>query len=166
MKKEIRFKVVAFWSAIIIVTMVFLVLFGIKIFTVTEFKSTEDIDRAKLSVTEVTTKNDGTYYVYIYSSKSTSNLEKKVEVEASVFNYFSYTQNNKNDSSVIKIYGFDTEDYVKLEYNTTVFNYLTSLDPDLTSNNLPALVKVTAGSISESYITINTIQKELQSAMQ
>ena len=167
MKKQIRLKVVFFWGAIGLISVIFLVLFGIMIFSITTFDDMDDVRKAKLEISEIIIDNDDQpYYVYIYSGESKKNLEKRQEVEPSVLSYFTFVRKNKGDENVLKIYAFNTDNYTGTVDMRTVNSYFETMSDEMSMSDVPFLIKVEGGTILGVYKTINSLQKELQSAMQ
>ena len=162
-KSSLNIKVIGFWFAMLAITALFLGLFINNLVQVRTFNSIDDIDRAGLSlVDDEIIKQEGTYYVYIYSEKSELNVVKRQELEPSVFNYFTYVSLEDAETS---IYGYNVDDFALGYQYGSVYKYLQTLHSDIKANNVPMLIKVKDGSISNVYYDMNKIQSELQSAM-
>lgn len=162
-KSSLNFKVISFWFAMIAITAVFIGLFINNLIQVRVFNSISDIERAGLLlVDDEITKQEGTYYVYIYSEKSELNVIKKQELEPSILNYFTYVSLENGDTP---IYGYCIDEFGLGYQYGSVYKYLGTLHSDIKANNVPMLVKVKNGSISNVYTTENKIQSELQTAM-
>ena len=164
-ERTLNFKVLIFWLGFACITIIFLVIFGIRLFKVTTFNDMDDVKRANLIIKgAVTTKKEDEYYVYIYSSKAHDTNYAYQEVEPTVFTYFTYVAKNGNNDTV-KIYAYDIDSFTPMSGYNTVNEYLASLNSSLKSSTLPALVKVANGGVSSTYTTINKITSELQNVM-
>lgn len=172
LQNSLNIKVVVFWVFILIITVMFAVLFGMRIHDTRIFDSYEDIEKADLNLVYDITSGEGTYYVYLYSAKESSDgklvdtnrtdIVKANEVLPTVFNYFNYVRRNEranaDNASFYKIYGYN----VKSENDSN----LKSLDLKLT--DLPALVLVDGDAndiLEEPLTSVSAIQKELQPLM-
>ena len=164
-EKNLNFKVLSFWIAFLIITIIFLIVFGMRIFKVTTFNDINDVSRANLVLKgQITNKSDDSYYVYIYSSKAHNTNYAYQEVEPTIFTYFTYVaKNGSNDTS--KIYAYDIDSFTPMNGYNTVNEYLQSLNSSLKVSSLPALVKITGSSVDNAYTSINKITGELQSVM-
>ncbi len=164
-EKHLSFKVLLFYIAFALITIIFAIVFCIRIFKVTTFDDLNDVKRAHLMINgPVTTKSEDTYYVYIYSSKAHDTNYAYQEVEPTVLTYFTYVaKNGKNDT--VKIYAYDADTFSETNQFKTVNEYLQSLNDSLKTSELPALVKVSNGSVASTYIGINKIVSELQNNM-
>ena len=155
-EKHLSFKVLLFYIAFALITIIFSIVFCIRIFKVTTFDDLNDVKRAHLMINgPVTTKSEDTYYVYIYSSKAHDTNYAYQEVEPTVLTYFTY----------VKIYAYDADTFSETNQFKTVNEYLQSLNDSLKTSELPALVKVSNGSVASTYIGINKIVSELQNNM-
>lgn len=162
-KSSLNFKVIGFWFAMLAITALFIGLFINNLIQVRVFNNMDDIDRAGLLlVDDEIVKQEGTYYVYIYSEKSELNVVKKQELEPSVLNYFTYVA---LENAETPIYGYCVDEFGLGYKYGSVYKYLQTLHSDIKANNVPMLVKVKNGSISNVYYDMNKIQSELQSAM-
>ena len=168
-KNKLDFKVIVFWCSILIVTVIFAVLFGMRIHDTKIFDSYEDIQSAKLNLTYDITTEEGTYFVYIYSAKENSDgklvdtnktdIIKANEVLPTVFNYFNFVRRNERvlgeEANFYKIYGYNAR--------TAKDGVLQELDLKL--EQLPALVKLNGSTIEGVYTKASDIQKELSQLM-
>lgn len=165
-------KVAIFWGLILAITIIFAVLFAVRIYDTRTFDSYEDLEKADLNLVYDITSKDGYYYVYMYHTKEDENgklvdssktdIIKANEVLPSVFNYFNYVRRHQkmyaNDASFYKIYG----------YNVRGANDDNLIELGLKLSDLPVLVKVDGNTnkIEDSpFKTVSAIQKELTNAM-
>ena len=163
-ERNFSFKLLAFYSAFAAITIIFLVVFGMRIFKVTTFNDLDDVKKAHLMINgQVTTKKEETYYVYIYSSKAHDTNYAYQEVEPTIFTYFTYV--NKNPNKATKIYAYDVDTFTPMNSYNNVNEYLQSLSTSLKTSELPALIKVSSGSVNNTFTTINKINSELQNVM-
>lgn len=163
-KGNLSLKVVGFWLVMIFITVVFGVVIVNKILKVTTFDSMSDINRAGLEITgSLTSQSDSTYYVYIYSGDGTKNVDKQQELEPYVLSYFTYVAKNESKSGIVKIYGYDVDNYKALPGYESVYSYLLSLNSSITASDIPMLVKISSSAVSTVYSTANSIESELQS---
>ncbi len=164
-EKHLNFKILLFYIAFALITLIFAIVFCIRIFKVTTFDDLSDIKRANLMINgPITTKKEDTYYVYIYSSKAHDTNYAYEEVEPTIFTYFTFVaKGNKNEN--IKIYAYDVDTFSETNQFKTVNDYLQSLNGSLKTSELPALVKVSNGAVSSAYTGINKIVGELQGVM-
>lgn len=164
-EKTLNFKVLIFWLGFACITIIFLVVFGIRLFKVTTFNDLDDVKRANLIIKgAVTTQKEDEYYVYIYSSKAHDTNYAYQEVEPTVFTYFTYVAKNGSNDTV-KIYAYDIDSFTPMSGYNTANEYLGSLNSNLKTSSLPSLVKVSNGGVSTTYTTINKITSELQTVM-
>lgn len=165
-ERNISFKVVAFWTAFVAITLIFLVVFGMRIFKVTTFDSYDDFKKANLLLKgNIAGAEEDTYYVYIYSERQLESDYEYAEVEPTIFTYFTYVAKNGSKDGVAKIYAYNTDTFTSVgEYNT-VNAYLESLNSNLKTSSLPALVKFNGVSVNNVFTQINKIESELQGQM-
>ena len=163
-KTSLNFKIITFWVGIIAVTAIFLALFINNRVKVRVFDSMSDIDRAGLLLEgDEVTKQEGTYYVYIYSLKeSQHDLNKLQELEPAILNYFTFVSLECDETP---IYGYCVDDFSLGYQYESVYGYLQTLNKEINFRNAPLLIKVSNGSVSSVYTTQNKIESELQSAM-
>ena len=163
-KRNLIFKVLTFWFGIIAITALFLAVFINNLVKVRVFDSISDIDRAGLLLEgDEVTKQEGTYYVYVYSLKeSQHDLSKLQELEPAILNYFTYVSLENDETP---IYGYCVDDFNLGYQYDSAFGYLQTLHKDITFRNAPLLIKVSNGSVSNVYTTQNKIESELQTAM-
>ncbi len=169
-RNSLNVKVVIFWSMILLITVLFAVLFAIKIHDTKIFDSYEDINRAKLNLVYDITSEEGTYYVYVYSAKESNgilvdtnktDITKANEVLPTVFNYFNYVRRNErtlgNNEDFYRIYAYN----VKSARDSNLEKLNLNLD------QLPALVRVNGDEdgIDEIITSANGIQRELSDLM-
>lgn len=168
-KNKLDFKVIVFWASVLIVTVLFAVLFAMRIHDTKIFDSYEDIKSAKLNLVYDIDSEEGTYYVYIYSAKENSDgklvdtnktdIIKANEVLPTVFNYFNYVRRNERalegTDGFYKIYGYNVK--------SAKDSVLAKLDLKL--ENLPALVQVSNGTPGDVFVKANDIQKQLSQLM-
>lgn len=170
-KKEIDLKVLIFWIMIFAITIVFAVLFVIRLSETRLFKSYEDIEKANLNLVYDIASEKGEYFVYIYSAKKDDNNKlvntakcdfvKANDVFPTVLNYFNYVRRNERvhgkEQGFIKIYG----------YNAKLNDKDANLDSiGVTIEQLPILVKMSGGNgVAETYKTVSEIQKTLNGLM-
>ena len=168
---RLDYKVIIFWIAILAVTILFGILFAMRIHDTRTFDSYEDIARAKLNLVYDISSEEGQYYVYVYSAKEDStgklvdstktDFVKANEVLPTVFNYFNYVRRNQRtqegSSGFYRIYGYNVKN--------SKDDVLESLGLKL--DQLPALVRVdnTGSSDSGIYTKASDIQKQLSSLM-
>ena len=168
-------KVIIFWSLIIGITVLFAILFAIRISELRTFKTYEDIERANLDLHYDLASAKGEYYVYVYSTKEDENgklvdsgktdIAKANDVFPVIMNYFNYVRRNerlnKDKDDFFKIYGYD----VKNNSKDSVFTILEQYYIDI--SKLPILVLVDADSTGISDVKISTkdIQEELSEIM-
>ena len=163
-EKHFSFKVLSFYIAFALITIIFLVVFGMRIFKVSTFNDLNDVKRAGLMINgQITTKKEDSYYVYIYSSKAHNSNYAYAEVEPTIFTYFTYV--SKNGGSATRIYAYDVDTFTQNESFANVNEYLESLSTNLKTSELPALVLVSSGGVSNTFTTINKINSELQNIM-
>ena len=109
------------------------------------------------------------YYVYIYTSNINNNkidTSKAETLKPIIFNYFNFVRLNSRKKNVVKIFGFDVDNYV----NKSVVGTTTNQVADYASfkvkeADLPMLIRVTDGEIETFNTAISDIQKSLQTAM-
>ena len=166
---RIDLKVAVFWALILAVTILFAVLFAMRIHDTRIFDSYDDLKSAKLNLTYDISSEEGDYYVYIYQAKENSagklvdssktDIIKANEVLPTVFNYFNYVRRNERSSDGVtgfyRIYGYNVKN--------SKDNVLQELGLEL--SQLPVLVKVNDGEVSSPIIKANDIQKELTASM-
>ena len=173
MTKENKNKVLIFWSLILVITFIFVVLFIIRVIDTRLFESYDDIEKAKLNLVVDITSEEGEYFVYVYSAKkddngklidtASSDVNKAVDVLPTVLNYFNYVRRNergkKNDSDLQKIYGYNVK-------NNAKDSNLDADHLDVKLSQLPMLVKIKGGNgVVDKYITANDIEKTLNEIM-
>ena len=173
MTKENKSKVLIFWSLILAITFLFVVLFIIRIVDTRLFESYEDIDKAKLTLVADMTSQEGEYFVYVYSARkdengklvdtASSDVNKAADVLPTVLNYFNYVRRNqrseKDNSDFMKIYAYNVKG------NSNDYN----LDEDhlnVKLSDLPVLVKMSGGNgVVDTYTKANDIEKALSEKM-
>lgn len=166
---KINIKVIIFWGLIAVITILFAVLFAMKIYDTKIFDSYEDIERANLNLVYDITSGEGDYYVYIYSAKESNgklvdtnrtDIAKSNEVLPTVFNYFNYVRRNERESSgnsdFYKIYGYNVNNR---EQDSNLKRLGLKLD------QLPALVLVSGSEYGTPITDTTKIQSELQKLM-
>lgn len=168
-KNRIDLKVAVFWALILAVTILFAVLFAMRIHDTRIFDSYDDLKSAKLNLTHDITTEEGQYYVYVYQAKENSagklvdssktDIVKANEVLPTVFNYFNYVRRNERalegTEGFFKIYGYNVRNAKD--------DVLEQLGVEL--EQLPVLVKVVNGTPDDTIIKANDIQKELAALM-
>lgn len=168
-KNRLDFKVLVFWCSILIVTVIFAVLFAIRIHDTKIFDSYEDIESAKLNLVYDIASEEGLYFVYIYSAKENSDgklvdtnktdIIKANEVLPTVFNYFNYVRRNERalgeSENFYRIYGYNVR--------SAKDGVLQELDLEL--DQLPALVSLNGSTIDGVYTKTSDIQKQLSQLM-
>ena len=166
-KKSFSAKVAIFWGLILSITIIFAVLFAMRIYDTRTFDSYEDIKSANLNLSYDITSEKGVYYVYMYHLKedasgklvdsNKTDIIKANEILPSVFNYFNYVRRNQRqmseDDTFLKIYGYNVR--------SANDDNLDKLGVKL--SDLPLLVRVDTE--IEVFKTVSSIQKELTSAM-
>lgn len=164
-ENHLNFKVLIFWLGFAVITIIFLVLFGIRVFKVSTFKDMDDVKRANLVMKgAITTQKEDEYYVYLYSSKDHDSNYAYQEVEPTIFTYFTYVAKNGNNDTV-KIYAYDVDSFTSINGYNNVNDYLNSLNNNLKTSSLPSLVKISNGGVNSTFTTINKITGELQNVM-
>lgn len=166
---KINIKVLVFWVLMAIITVLFAVLFAMKIYDTKIFDSYEDIERANLNLVYDITSGEGNYYVYIYSAKESNgklvdtnrtDITKSNEVLPTVFNYFNYVRRNERElggnSDFYKIYGYNVKNNAKDSNLKRV---------GLELDQLPALVLVNGSEYGTPITDTTKIQSELQKLM-
>lgn len=167
---KLNLKVVVFWSLILIITILFAILFAMRIYDTRTFNSYDDIAKADLNLVYDIKSEKGEYYVYIYSAKENNegklvdtnrtDIEKANEILPTVFNYFNYVRRNERElgdkDGFCKIYGYNVN-------NNAKDSNLTSLNLKL--EQLPALVLISDSKVTSTYEKVTDIRKQLQSLM-
>jgi hypothetical protein len=170
--KSKKAKVITFWSIIGLFTLAFITIVIIMYMETRPFEDYEDIKEADLSlVGQELFKNPqaNDYYVYIYTSNINNNkidTSKAETLKPIIFNYFNFVRLNSRKKNVVKIFGFDVDNYV----NKSVVGTTTNQVADYASfkvkeADLPMLIRVTDGEIETFNTAISDIQKSLQTAM-
>ncbi len=168
MTKETRNKVLIFWGLILLITLLFAVLFIIRIFDTRLFESYDDINDAKLNLVVDISTEEGEYFVYVYSAKkddngklvdtASSDVSKAADVLPTVLNYFNYVRRNQrqygDEEGFCKIYGYNVK-------NNASDKVISSDVLDVKLSQLPVLVKVSGGGITNKYVSANDIEKAL-----
>ena len=168
---RLDYKVIIFWIAILAVTILFGVLFAMRIHDTRTFDSYDDLAKAKLNLVYDINSEEGQYYVYVYSAKedakgnlvdsTKTDFVKANEVLPTVFNYFNYVRRNERamegTSGFYKIYGYN----VKNSKDDVLVTLGLKLD------QLPALVKIdnTGSGDTGTYTKAGDIQKQLANLM-
>lgn len=166
-KNRLDFKVTIFWIAILAVTVLFAILFAMRIHDTRIFDSYDDLAQAKLNLVYDIYSEEGEYFVYVYSAKkdgsgnlvdtSKTDFVKANEVLPTVFNYFNYVRRNEralgDQAGFCKIYGYNVKN--------SKDGVLTGLGLKL--EQLPALVRVANGTPTEILTKAGEIQKALDS---
>ena len=101
-------KAYAFFTIIILATIIFLIVVIAMIVDSVKINSYKDIERRGLTITgqEMFSLQAGDYYIFIYSSDKSNNkidLEKQDALEPYVANYFTFVKQNKNKKGVCEI---------------------------------------------------------------
>ncbi len=170
--KAQKAKIITFWSLIGLATLAFITVLIILIIETRPYTSYEDIRRDQLTLIkdQMFNQTDTTYYVYVYNSKYPSEIsaEKAHELEPVVFNYFNFVKQNSRKEGVIKIYGFDVNDFENRSCvgdtdSTTGISSFASFS--VKANSIPVLLEIVNGTVEYRHATISQIQNELQDAM-
>ena len=167
-------KIITFWSIIGLFTVAFIVILIVLFIESKPFEEYEDINEAELSLVGeelFNNKQAGDYYVYIYTSDIDNNkiaTLKAEELKPIIFNYFNFVRLHSRKKNVIKIFGFDVDNY----NNKTVVGKTNSNievsgfeNFQVKESEMPMLLRVTNGEIQTRSITSYDIQKSLQTAM-
>ncbi len=168
MTKENRNKVLIFWGLILLITLLFAVLFIIRILDTRLYESYDDINDAKLNLVVDIATEEGDYFVYVYSAKkddngklvdtASSDVSKAADILPTVLNYFNYVRRNQrqhgNEEGFCKIYGYNVK-------NNSSDNVISADVLDVKLSQLPVLVKVSSGGITNKYVSANDIEKAL-----
>ncbi|MFA6627282.1 MAG: hypothetical protein WCQ80_02245 [Bacilli bacterium] len=167
-----KVKIITFWSLIGLATLAFMTVLVVLFIETRPYESYNDIrnDNLTLIRDQMFDQEGYTYFVYVYDSKTTNELsaEKALELEPVVLNYFNFVKQNSRKSGVVKIYGFDVNDFenrscVKDTNSTTGVSDFDGFS--VKANSIPVLLEIVNGSVEYVHSTISQIQEELQSAM-
>lgn len=166
-----NYKVIIFWALIFAITVLFAVLFVVKILNTRIIDSYEDINREKLTLTIDITTEEGSYFVYVYSVKkddsgklintAKTDISKANDVFPTVLNYFNYVKRNGKKlgkDGIERIYGYNVN-------NRESDKNLEKIGVKL--SELPVLVEVDGDSdnIVETIKSVSQIQKTLTDIM-
>lgn len=172
--KSNKAKLITFWSIIGLFTLAFITIVIIMYMETRPFEDYEDIKEADLTlVGQEILKNPqaSDYYVYIYNSNINNNkidAIKAEELKPIIFNYFNFVRLHSRKKNVVKIFGFDVDNYVNRSIvgnENRVSQVSDYANLKVKEADLPMLVRVTDGKIETQSIYLSEIQKSLQTAM-
>ena len=172
--KNGKAKLITFWSIISLFTLAFITIVVVMFIESRPFENYDDIKKADLSlVGEELFKNPqaNDYYVYIYTSNINNNkidTIKAEELKPIIFNYFNFVRLHSRKKNVVKIFGFDVDNF---NNKSVVGKSNSSIESPGFENfqvneaDLPILLRVTNGAIETRKISTNDIQDSLQKTM-
>lgn len=166
------YKVYGFWGIIALLTLVFIGFVIVKFVESRNIQTMNDI--SNLSEQQIF-EQQGTYYVYIYSkvgiTDSKSELDRADELEETIISYLTYAKRNKEAS---KLYGMIVDsgsdtygNYGSLvtgSQTTQVVNVTSFRNLKINREDVPMLIKISDGRITNQYLKETEIREELQKA--
>ncbi|HHW99828.1 MAG TPA: hypothetical protein GX740_00795 [Acholeplasmataceae bacterium] len=172
-KNKLSYKVIGFWSVIALLTLLFIGFVIAKFIETRNIQTMEDMSNLR---EQQIFEQQGTYYVYVYSKFGIEGheqiLDKAAELEETIVNYLTYAKRNKEAS---KLYGMivDSGSDNYGNYGALVFGTQSTNVRNVTSfsnfkvhvDDLPMLVKISNGRVTDQYLTESAIKEELQKAM-
>ncbi len=171
-KAGLSYKVIGFWAAIALLTLIFI---GLVIFKFVETRKIQTMNDIINLREDQIFEQGGTYYVYIYSkvgvTEGKEELERAQELEEAIITYLTYAKRNKESS---KLYGMIVDSgsdtygnygaLVRGSYITQTKNVTSFSDFKINETDIPMLIKVQGGKIVEQFLKETDIRKELQRA--
>lgn len=172
-RKKLNYKVISFWSVIGLLSLLFIGFIIVKFVESINIQTMDDMTNLR---EQQIFEQSGTYYVYVYSKFGIEGheqiLEKKDELTPTIENYLTYAKRNKQAPRIFgMIVDSGSDNYGN--YGALLFGTQTTNVRNVTSfknfkvhvDDLPMLVKISGGRVTEQYITVNDIKAELDRAM-
>lgn len=172
-RNKLSYKVLGFWSVIALLTLVFIGFVVVKYVENKNVQTMNDISNLK---GEEVFQQEGTYYVYIYSKvgivvndipRGDNELERAAELEETIVSYLTYAKRNKDAT---KLYGMIVDVYensgslVVGEQTTQTVNVTSYGGLKINTKDVPMLIKITGGRITNQFLKESDIREELQKA--
>ena len=171
-RNKLSYKVLGFWSVIALLTLVFI---GFVIVKYVENRNIQTMNDISNLSEEAIFQQEGTYYVYVYSKvgipQGENELERAEELEETIVSYLTYAKRNKDAT---KLYGMivDSGSDTYGNYGSLVFGAQTTQTVNVTSfmnlkinsKDVPMLMKISGGRITNQYLKESDIREELQKA--
>lgn len=148
MEKKLDFNKILFYGALGVITVLFATL--ILVFAIGKVRT---VDKMKqINYSDLYTQKESTYYVYIYATDQARNdWYDDIVVE--------YANYSRTHSSATKIYAYD----FNAQGNSRITNELSG--SVTLGKEIPGLIKIENGKISEKYLSYTKLNNELTKAM-
>ncbi len=169
--KQLSYKSIIFWSIIAVITIIFLIVMVVKFAqsrTVNSYSSLKQV-----SGEQVFSQKDDTYLVFVYNSYD-ENSATKDEFDQLMFNYITFAKRYaKNNDDVFAIYGLNVnkpENSRAIVSGDNVSESIRGINKfenlKISKNNVPLLLIIKDGAVSDYKATNSDIGDYLQNIME